>query len=298
MSINKHFLEKTGDVTVQGGSLHYRYYQPHDEEKAKRTPLVILHGGPGCSHVLCYDGMHPLSDERPTLYYDQRGSHYSKADSSDAHLTMDQFVDDLHALVTDVGLESFALLGHSFGGALALAYALKNPNQIKRLLLSSPLISSKVWEEDGARLIESVGYDAQKLLKLELSGQTEDPYFVEAIKAYEDRYAHRSSFSAAAFKTNSEKFSRDVYISMWGASELACTGSLADLDFFPRLSELKIPTAILCGSDDSATPQTMKRVQAAIDGATLTIIPDSGHVTYIANQDAFVDAVNGFLSGV
>ncbi len=70
MTVLAHSLEKTGAVEVKGCQLHYRYYEPHDKEKAKRTPLVILHGGPGACHEFWYQSLQDLSNDRPTLYYD------------------------------------------------------------------------------------------------------------------------------------------------------------------------------------------------------------------------------------
>lgn len=298
MSINKHSLEKTGEVEVKGCALHYRFYVPHDPEKAAKTPLVIVHGGPGSCHTLLYDGMHELSDDRPTLYYDQRGSHFSPAPVQEKTMTIDQFVQDLDAVVNAVGIKKFALLGHSFGGMLVTAYTLKYQDKVSSLILSSPLLSSKVWTEDGARMMNDLGYDAQRLLKLELAGKTNDPYFCEATDAFQNTYDNRfSEDHKHAFQTHGKRFKEEPYNFLWGAEEYACTGVLKDVDYFDRLSEIKIPTQIMCGSTDSATAETMKSVQALIEGALLTVFSDSGHVSFFDNQDRYIKVVRAFLAG-
>ena len=74
MGINRHSLEAVKTVSVEGGSIELRLYRPHCIQAAERSPLLLTHGGPGGSSVGLYDALHPLADERPTIFYDQLGS--------------------------------------------------------------------------------------------------------------------------------------------------------------------------------------------------------------------------------
>jgi len=292
MGFLNHFLEKTGEVQVNGGKIHYRYYEPHDVCKSSNIPLIVIHGGPGSSHALLYDGLLEISNERPTLYYDQLGSHFSPAKMNDDLINLDNFVDDLNILVDQLKLKKFSLLGHSFGGTLALAYSFLYQDKINSLILSSPLISSKVWCDDCAVLMKDIGYDASKLLELELSGKTNDKYFCDANDLFEKTYDRRNLDKFKnMLKKHGKKFNPLVYNKMWGKAEFACTGTLKSIDFFDRLHELKIPTHFLCGQYDSATPRTMKKAQNLVKGSTLKIFEDAGHLSFLSNHDEYIEYI-------
>lgn len=291
----EHYLKSIGAVEVKGCDLHYRCYEPEDQAHAARTPLVVLHGGPGACHELWYEALQDLSNDRPTLFYDQRGSYHSPAKIEASTMTLDQFVEDLHAVVTDAGLKKFALLGHSFGGALALAYMQKHSDSVCSLVLSSPLISAAQWKADSMKLLTALGYNAQEILALEDGGQTQGGLYKKAVEAFEAAHARRTKNGEALCKEIGKTFNSKVYTHMWGHYEFQSTGVLKALDLTPTLSNLKTPTLFLCGEYDSVTAETMHEAAALVEASQVCVVEKAGHLSFLDNQDAYIKAVRAHL---
>lgn len=297
MAINNHSLEKTGTVAVEGGAIAYRLYEPHDEMAERRTPLVILHGGPGASHAGIYDSLNALADGRPAVFYDQLGSHFSPAKMTPELMRVERFADELGCLVKALSLEKPVILGHSWGGTVALEFVLNNPGKAGGLILSGPLIATRPWIGDCNALLRNLPQDAQDTIRrCEADGTTDSREYAEADKIFAKRHYCRRDDPPAFGKKHRKKMNFEVYRSMWGPSEFSCTGSLRDIDYFPRLHEIALPTLIVCGEHDTATPETMARAQGLIRGADLKVIPDAGHASYVDGNEAYLSAVNSFLT--
>lgn len=285
MSLHQHSLERVGMVAVPGGDIHFRLYQPHQPEKAARTPLVVTHGGPGASSIGLYDALHELADERPVVFYDQLGSYCSPCELTPGQMTLQRFAEEPLALMNALGLSQAAVMGHSWGGAVMAQFCLDHPLRVSHLVLSSPLLSTQRWIQDCKKLIANLVRDGVP------SNQIEDEFnkhhFSIALK------------SSALLARDAERFNTHLYEVMWGPSEFRQTGLLASLDLFPRLMEIKACTLLLCGDHDTATPLTMHDAQQCIGkNAEVVVVPDSAHKTYIDNNEGFLDAVNLFLAGI
>ncbi len=293
----KHSLEKTGMVTVTGGQIHYRYYEPHNPGKSKKTPVVFLHGGPGSSHATMYACLLEIADERPAIFYDQLGSYFSPAKLTPDLMTVERFADEIDCLMSELGLEKIILLGHSWGGSVAAHYAVHNPQKLEALILSCPLLSTARWIEDCNRLLAELPEDVQQTIRIcEANGTTDGQEYEAANDLFASRHFIRSQDHIEIYKKNSAKQSRDIYAAMWGPSEFSCHGLLKDFDIFPDLPKIMAPTLMLCGEYDTATPDTMGEACNLIKDAELNVIPNSGHLAYLDNNQAYVSAVQSFLN--
>ncbi|QNJ25370.1 esterase family protein [Synechococcus sp. SYN20] len=113
MAINRHSLEQVQFVSVDGGAIQVRVYQPHADKALMRTPLLVTHGGPGGSSIGLYDALNQLADQRPVIFYDQLGSISSPAELSPKQMTLERFASEPLQILDQLHLKRVHLLGHS-----------------------------------------------------------------------------------------------------------------------------------------------------------------------------------------
>ena len=246
MGINRHSLEAVSTVSVDGGCIELRYYQPHGGEAADRIPLLITHGGPGGSSVGLYDALHPLADQRPTIFYDQLGSFASPADLLPEQMTLKRFATEPLCILDQMGIARAHVFGHSWGGAVMTQFCLNYPDRVAALLLSSPLLSTQRWIADCNQLINNIQRDLGESVDLEME--------------FERRHFCRSDQGSDqdAVRRERQRGNNKLYQQMWGPSEFQHQGMLSELDLFPSLENVSNPTLLICGKHDTATPQTLQ----------------------------------------
>lgn len=292
-----HTLMKTGFVPVTGGQIHYRCYEPHDLEKTAKTPVLMIHGGPGACHALMYDCLAQMADERICLYYDQLGSHFSPAEMTPEWMTVERYADEITRLLDAAGYEKVILFGHSWGGALAAHYILKHPHRVAGLVLSCPLLSTARWIADCNRLLAALPQQMQDTIRqCEAAGTTDSAAYKEADAYFLSIHLVRSKDQGQLLAKHRGRLNGMIYNYMWGPSEFSCRGTLHNFDVFDRLGEIKVPTLLICGAYDTATPETMGEAQRLIAGSDLAIVPDSGHLAFVDNNEAYLAAVEAFMA--
>lgn len=297
MAIKKHSLEKAGKIAVDGGEVGYRYYVPHNEKFKNRAPLVLVHGGPGGSHIGMYDALHDIADSRPILGYDQLGSYLSPAKMSADLMAVERFAQEPLHLLDALGIEKAVLLGHSWGGVIIGEFALNHPDRVAGLIFSAPLISTQRWVEDCNKLLAQLPPEMQKTIReCEKNGTTDSPEYQAADTFFGKRHFSRAARTPSAVIANGKRSNRELYNAMWGPSEFTHSGTLSDVDLFPRLKNITAPTQIICGEYDTATPSYMKEVQGQITGAQLYVVPNAGHAVISDGNKDYIRTVKGFLS--
>src|SRR5689334_23196065 len=121
-------VPRTGYVPIENAALYYR-------ELGQGRPILVLHGGPDFDHTYLLPDLDCLADSARLLYYDQRGRGKSAAGVQPADVSMQSEIADLESLRIYFGWESIAVLGHSWGGLLALEYAIRHPDRVSHLIL-------------------------------------------------------------------------------------------------------------------------------------------------------------------
>jgi proline iminopeptidase len=229
---------RSGFVDVPGGPVWYEIAGEGG------IPLLTLHGGPGgtsCGLQLLY----PLADERAVVRYDQLGSGRSGRPRDPKLWQRDRFVEALHTLRMELGLERMHLHGHSWGGALAAYYVLEKGSEgVVSLTLSSPLISTPLWIRDANILRATLAPEVQEALdRHEAAGTTDDPEYQEATDVFYEQFVRRGD---AVEVVNCDDAPRNsmIYNQMWGPTEFYATGSLGDFDLTPRLKDIDVPTLL------------------------------------------------------
>lgn len=282
-----------GFIDVPGGPVWYKV-----TGNGTGLPLLTLHGGPGgtsCGNSL----LEALGDERPVIRYDQLGSGRSGRPDDLSLWEVDRFVEALHTIRLELGLEQFHLYGHSWGGALAAAYVLeKGTGGIVSVTLSSPLLSTADWIEDANLLRSRMPEDIQlTLTKHEEAGTIDSEEYQAASREFYARHVSYGERQEDATGCDDVPASSLIYNYMWGPTEFRATGNLVDFDVTGRLHEIDVPVLLLAGEFDEARPERMAEYQKLIPGSKLVIIQDVAHASlsrkpkeYRATLEVFLDA--------
>lgn len=284
---------RDGFVDVPGGRIWYRIVGG-----GTRTPLVLLHGGPGApSYYL--NPLAALADERPVIFYDQLGAGRSDKPADVTLWRIERFVEELGRLRAELGLDQVHLLGHSWGTMLAVDYMLTKPDGVRSLVLASPALSTSRWLEDAATLKKTLPESVQAAIaKHESAGTYDSPEYQAAVMEYYKLYLCRRDPWPDDVNRTFAELSSPVYGTMWGPSEFTVTGSLRTYERAAQLNELSLPVLLTAGRYDEATPSATAYYQSLIPGAKLKIFEKSGHLTMQDEPEAYVQAVRAFLHEV
>jgi proline iminopeptidase len=249
---------------------------------------VVLHGGPGAHHDYLLPNFDALARSRELIYYDQRGGGRSLV-SRETPVGWREHVLDLEALRQQWELERLTLAGYSWGGLLALLYAIEFPHRIERLALVSP---APAWRE--AR-VEFERRFAERNLAPELQRQRSALRESGVRERDPAGYAQRLfELSVAPYFSDAARARDLTPFRVTGRTQQEVWASLGDYDLRPALSRLSAPALVLHGEDDPIPLDTAATV-AQLLGADFHPLPGSGHVPYVEAFDEFVRLMDGFL---
>lgn len=290
-------IETEGDMPVNGVRLHVRVEGP-TSGTPNRVPLVVIHGGPGLDHTYFLPWLDALAHEFKVVYFDQRGCGRSERLADTTGYAMDRTVDDVDALRDSLGAETISILGFSYGGFVALKYALAHPDRVHKLILSDTAPSLAFAAEADSlqkarltpaekaafdRLEKRTNMDPDLRLKEEFRLELPLNFHTSRKQAFIDAIADRIRYGAAAGK----------YLA---------AHDLPGFDVRPRLAEIHAPTLVMVGDDDIVTPPSQAR--AMFEGirnggrnpnVTLRMISGAGHLSMIDNRDSFNTNILEFL---
>lgn len=281
-------------VPVEGGRVYVRVNGKLDGPK---PPIVMLHGGPGGDHEHFMPAV-ALADERAIVLYDQLDSGQSDRTNDPKNWRVDRFVDEIELVRKALGIERWHLLGHSWGGTLALEYGGRRPAALLGLALASPLVSTKSWIADANILRRQLPAEAQA----EIASCDHGPSRScdEGVNAFYRAFNGREPAKPAAMAyagAHPGGFNPKLYNAMWGPSEFACTGSLKDYDGEPLLARLDgRRTIFMSGQYDEARPATLAGFAARVPGAEFATIPGSAHGIFADRTLETVALIRGWLA--
>ena len=271
-------------------------------------PLVIVHGGPGASHDYFLPYLIPLAKTNRLIFIDERGSGRSTKLDDPSGYTVNTMVEDLEAVRVGLKLGKINLLGHSYGGVLAQAYALRYQDNLDHLILCSTFHSTKqlnaVFDKMKENMKPELRRRIEKMEQRGIFGRGKDyakhRYSEEYMLAawgegyYPYLYGRRPdpNFDPLAMGN----MSWDLYREMWGThGEFVVDGNLRNVEYENRLESIEVPTLITVGDHDQVDPSISKDMQAHIKGSTLAILPDSGHMTFVDQPAMFIHTVDRWL---
>jgi len=292
---------KEGYVDANGVLIYYKIF-------GKGEPLVIVHGGPGASHDYFLPYLVPLARKNQLIFIDERGSGRSQKIENVSDYTIENMADDVEAVRQSLELGKISLLGHSYGGVLAQAYALKYQENLSHLILCSTFHSTKKFNEVFNRLKAKMAPELRdRINKLEIAGlygqgkdYEKNRYTSEYMSAAWGEgyfpYLYQNHPDPNYDPVANGTMAWDLYREMWGShGEFVVDGNLTSVEYTDRLSTIKVPTLITVGDNDQCDPSLSKEMREKIAGSKLVIFPKSGHMTFVDQPSLFISSINEFL---
>jgi len=273
-------------------------------------PLLVLHGGPGASHDYFLPYLLPLARTHRLIFIDERGSGRSEKLEDPAGYTVETMAEDVETVRSALGLGRIDLLGHSYGGVVAQAYALEYQKNLDHLVLCSTFHSTRKMNEVFRRMKEKMAPDLRdRLAKMEAAGlyghgkeyernRYTGEYMIAAWGEGYFPYLYRNRPDPNFDPAGMGSMSWDLYREMWGSNgEYVIDGNLASAEYEARLPGIRVPTLITVGDHDECDPSLSREMQALIPGSKLVVLPESGHMTFVDQPGLFLRAVDEFLRG-
>ena len=268
--------------------------------------VLLLHGGPGVTHeyLEAFDSYFPAA-EIEYYYYDQLGSLYSdQPNDLDLYdpIRVAEEVEQVR-IALNLGKENFYLFGHSWGGAVAIEYALKYQQHIKGLIISNMMASMPEYygyaestlmpAMDQAALVE--------MMEFESAGDYQNPRYLQLLfEQYHVRHFVRIPIAEWPDPVNRafQNLNTSIYVSMQGPSELTSGGLLAQWDRTDDLDRIHVPTLLIGAGHDSMDPEHIRWMASEVQNGRFHFCPDGGHLTMYDDQTLYFDGLIKFVKDV
>src|SRR4051794_12779707 len=295
-------MSRMGTVTFSVDGLEVQtWYRIAGDLGADRAPVVVLHGGPGAAHdyLLALEDL--AAGGRAVVFYDQlgngRSTHYP--DRSADFWTVELFVRELHNLVAALGIaDRHHVLGQSWGGFLAQEYALTQPPGLRGLVLANTAASFPDFVAEANRLRALLPPEVEETLRRhEEAGTTDDPEYVAACDVFYRRHVCRLDPWPDEVVEAFAWIERDptVYHTMNGPSEFHVIGSIRDWQSKDRLGEIGVPTLLVSGRHDEATPALQETLKAGIAAPEGGLFDESSHTPHLEEPERYMQGVGAWL---
>jgi proline iminopeptidase len=258
-------------------------------------PIVLMHGGPGLDYQTMLP-LEPLKDQFTLVFYDHRCNGRSTGPEVTT-MTMDNLTADAEALRQALGFEKWAVLGHSFGGNVALEYTLRYPQSLSHLILMNSGGDQWWVNHNGPNILAERGFKQSTVeaARRFFNGQVTRDEFLSVIMKFNRAYSYKNNpldLIKAILSGHTPKFQPDALI--FGYSKVLQGWTVMD-----RLGEIKVPTLVVAGSYDFLfPPEHQKQLAAGIPKARLELVERAGHNPQIEQPMPTIKAVRDFLSDV
>ncbi len=269
-----------------------------------RIKVLLLHGGPGATHEYfeSFEGFLPREGIE-FIYYDQLGSAYSDQPKDQDLWTVDRFVDEVEQVRLALGLDrtNFYLLGHSWGGILAVEYALRHGENLKGLVISNMMMSipDYVRYADDVLAKQMPPAVLKEIDELEAKGKQQDPRYMELLMPnFYAKHICRLPEWPDPVNRAFGKLNQDVYVPMQGPSEFRSSGRLEKWDRKKDLPRIQVPTLVVGATHDTMDPAHMKWVAGQVRNGTYLHCPDGSHMAMWDDQQAYFDGLVRWIKAV
>lgn len=281
---------KSGTKEINGTQLYYKTV-------GQGEPILIIHGGPGLNHNYLFPYLIPLADKHQLIFYDQRVCGQSSIDVDINSITLENFIKDIDDLRESFGIKKINLLAHSWGGLLAMKYAIQYPDQVKSLILinsigASSEINTKTNQILAARFTKEDSIRRMELIQTQ-DFQKRDPKTIETLM----KIGFKHQFHNPALIDSLDLDLNENYVKTSGLLQ-NLTKDLLNYDFHVDLKAIKSPTLLIYGGYDPLTETAGQRIHQAIEKSDLKIIDDCGHFPFIEKPEEFKETILTFVNGI
>lgn len=269
-----------------------------------RIKLLLLHGGPGATHEYfeALEGYLP-AEGIEFIYYDQLGSAFSDQPKDDTLWTPERFVDEVEQVRVALGLnkDNFFLLGHSWGGILAMEYAQKHQGNLKGLIISNMMMSIPDYNRYASEVLAK-GMDpavVKEVKALEAKGAFESPRYMELlVPHFYAKHICRLPEWPDAVNRAFARMNKQIYVLMQGPSEFGASGRLEKWDRKADLGKITVPTLAIGGAHDTMDPEHMRWISTQVKQGSFLLCPKGSHMAMWDDQDAYGKGLVAFLKGI
>ena len=273
-----------------------------------KIKVLLLHGGPGVTHegFECFDGYFPFEGIE-YIYYDQLGSYYSDQPSDTSLWTIERFVDEVEQVRKALKLnkDNFYLLGQSWGGILAMEYALKYQKNLKGLIISNMMsniadYNKYAQEVLGPQLKPEV---LKELLELEAAKDYQNPKYMELLMEhyYPEHLLHMPVDKwPESINRTFKHLNPEVYVYMQGPSEFGVAGD-ATLKYWDRkadLSKITVPTLVIGSKHDTMDPKHMEWMSKEVQNGRYLFCSNGSHLVQYDDQETYFMGLVQFIKDV
>ena len=271
-----------------------------------RIKVLLLHGGPGATHeyLEAFDSWLPGAGIE-YYYYDQLGSAYSDQPKEPELWEIPRFVDEVEQVRTALGLtaDNFVLYGQSWGGVLAIEYALAHPENLKGLVISNMMASIPAYNEY-AKTVLMPAMDPKALAEvqaIENAKDYENPRYMDLlVPNFYELHILRMPADQWPDPVNRAfaKLNHDVYIPLQGPSEMGASGKLLDWDRSRDLPSIKVPTLVIGARYDTMDPKYMEWMAKQLPNGTYLYCPNGSHMALYDDQATYFEGLIKFLHAI
>lgn len=268
-----------------------------------RIKVLLLHGGPAFTHEYfeCFESFFPK--EGIEFYeYDQLGSYYSDQPKDSSLWTIDRFVDEVEQVRKALNLtkDNFYLLGNSWGGMLAMEYALKYQDNLKGLVISNMMASIPDYEKYNGVLRSQMRKSlVDSLQAYEDKGDYKNPVYAELVfNEYYTKHLCRLPEWPDPLMRSLKHLNEEVYVMMQGPSEFKVGGRLLNWDRKADLPKIKVPTLTVGAQFDTMDPEHMKWMSTQVQNGSYLYCPNGSHCSFWDDQEHYFPGVINFIRNV
>lgn len=287
----EHVRLQEGFIETHGAELFFR-------TTGQGSPLIVLHGGPGFSQEILYRQMLKLADTNRVIFYDQRGCGSSTGEITPESITVESYINDLEAIRKAFHYEKISILGYSWGGYLAMQYALAYPHHVEKMILSNSLPASSedmaLFAQEFAR--RTAPYQ-DEISEIRASQAFQDGHPDTAERLYrticQTYLYHPEKVSLLNLRMTKTAFLNGLKVSeIFDNSVFKATYSLHN-----GLKNLQIPTLIIHGDTDPIPPICAKHIHESIPQSELIFMRKCGHFPPVECPEAYFTSIEDFLHG-
>jgi L-proline amide hydrolase len=277
------------------------WYRICGDLRSRKLPLIVAHGGPGCTHDYVDSFRDIARSGRPVIHYDQIGNGKS------THLrhkgtdfwTVDFFLGELDALLSHLKIQNrYALLGQSWGGMLGAEHAVRRPQGLKALVIANSPASMETWLKGAAELRAQLPQSVQDTLAAhEEAGTIDHPDYKAATEEFYDRHVCRTKPRPVEVRRTFDAMDDDptVYHAMNGPTEFHVIGTMKTWSIIDRLALIEVPTMAFRGAYDEATSDCLQPFWDLVSNAQAHVFPNSSHMPHVEEKEACMALVEAFL---
>jgi proline iminopeptidase len=264
--------------------------------------VLLLHGGPGVSHEYL-EAMEAFLPEQgiEMYYYDQLGVNFSDQPDDPSLWTLERYTEEVEEVRRGLGLEHFVLYGQSWGGMLAMEYALKYQQHLRGLVISNMAAGTKAYLKRTAALKEQMlsPADLAKLNALEAKGEYDLPEYTSIMndKLYPQMLCRTKPWPNAVDRAQ-QHMNEKIYVQMQGKSEFVVTGNLKGWERWDRLHEIKVKTLTIGARYDEMDPEDMKKMATMVQNGSYAYCPNGSHFAFWDDQEVYFRQLLQFLHSV